>query len=178
MNGWRRWLKTKLARRMSSVSGESTSVVGLSENEHIVLHALLQVITNDVAIDASSCRQFIEERILENSGAADAYRRGVRLLEQSSRRHHGRSFSKLSLLKRDRLLHWLFVPYPHEERLPEWVRRVRVIPHKLSLLLEMGDFRTLRHYVMPELLSWYYTTGRGWAVVGWNDFPGKARVEQ
>jgi len=176
MNAWLLWLKTQLARRMAFFPGPSVNEGSLSEDEHAVLHALLEVITNDVAIDPSSCCQYVEERILENSGAADAYRRGVRLLEQSSWRHYGTSFSKLSLVKRDWLLHWLFVPYPHEERLPDWVRRSRLVPHKLSLLLETGDFRTLRHYVMPELLSWYYTTDRGWAVVGWNDFPGKAQV--
>lgn len=176
MNAWRRWWSARLARRMSSLLRHHAHTGALSDQEHAVIHALLQVITNDIAVEASACRGFIDEKTQETPGAADAYRRAVLLLEESSHRHYGKSFSKLSLVKRDWLLHWLFVAFPHEERLPKWARRARIVPHRFSLLFETGDFRALRHYVMPELLSWYYTTDRGWAVVGWDDFPGKARV--
>lgn len=168
----RQWLR----RRTSSILRANTPTGELSEEESLIIFALTQVITNDSTIKLVPCRHFVNEKTRETPGVLDAYRRSARLLEESSHRHFSKGFSSLSMAERDRLLHWLLIPYPHDERLPVWLRRARLLPHKLSLLLETGALRSLRHHVMPELLSWYYTTERGWAVVGWNEFPGKAQV--
>ncbi|MBK9262196.1 MAG: hypothetical protein IPM54_20630 [Polyangiaceae bacterium] len=168
----RQWLRC----RTSAILKPNTPMGELSEAEHRTIFALLQVITNDSTLEASPYRQLIDEKTRATPGVLDAYRRAAHLLDESSHRHYRKNYSKLSMKDRDRLLHWLLIAYPHHERLPVWLRRVRISPHKLSLLAETGAIRSLRHHVMPELLSWYYTTARGWAVVGWNEFPGKARV--
>jgi hypothetical protein len=171
----RKYLRKVLAWRTASVLDPDTATGELSTDEHRTIYALFQVITDDIAVPLFACRGFVDEKTRDTPGALDAYRQSARLLEESSRRHYGKRFPRLSMAERDHLLHWLFVAYPHEERLPAWARRMRLVPNKWSLLVEAGAHRLLRHHVMTELLSWYYTTDRGWAVVGWTEFPGRAR---
>lgn len=164
-------------RSMQPILNVDTPPGTLSDSEHATIHALLQIISNDELVDAQSCRRFIDDKTLRTKGALDAFRRTTQLVDDTSRRLHGRRFSKLQRTEQDDLLHRLFIEYPYEERLPAWVRHIHLSPHTLSLIAEVGDFRVMRHYVMPELLSWYYTSERGWAVVEWKDYPGKPRGE-
>jgi hypothetical protein len=159
---------------------DSRGPVGeLSPTEHLTIHGLIEVITDDATIPALECRTFVNEKTNTIPGALDAYRRAIRLLNESSVRHNHTDFSQLTITERDELLHRLFITFPHDEGMPQWARRVHLLsPHTLSLVFEVGAFRALRHHVMPELLSWYYTTKRGWAVVGWTDYPGIARRDE
>lgn len=170
-NRLRAWFRNRTSR----VLDPQGRVGELSNAEHETIHALLQAITGDSALHDAECRRFVNEKTGSTPGVLDAYRQATLLLEESSHRHLGQDFSKASMAERDRLLRRILIQFPHDERLPRWVRRARLSPRKLSLLLEAGPYRSLRHHVMPELLSWHYTTERGWAVVGWKDFPGKAR---
>lgn len=170
--------RTWLEHDVCEVLDPRGTVGELSLAEHLTIHGLTQVITDDVTIPALECRAFVNEKTNTTPGALDAHRRAIRLLNESSRRHYQIGFSQLTVVERDELLHKLFITFPHDQRMPQWARRVRLSPHTLSLLLEVGAFRTLRHYVMPELLSWYYSSKRGWAVVGWAHYPGIARRDE
>lgn len=164
-----------LERNVFRVVDTGGPVGRLSPSEHATIHGLMEVITDDCTVTAAECRAFVNEKTLALPGVLDAYRRAAQLLEDASQRHLGKGFSQAAMAERNELLQRLFIAFPHHERLPRWARRAHLSPYTLSLLIEFGSFRSLRHHVMPELLSWYYTTERGWAMVGWTDFPGKPR---
>lgn len=168
---FRLWLEHNAFR----VLDPNLPVGKLSPSEHSTIHRLLEVITDDTTIPTGECRAFVDDKTHSTPGALDAYRRAAKVLDEASHRHMGMGFSKLNIEQGDALLHRLFVAYPHAARLPRWAHWAHLSPRTSSLLLEVGAFRLLRHHVLPELLSWYYTTERGWAAIGWTDYPGKTR---
>jgi hypothetical protein len=90
---------------------------------------------------------------------------------------NGRSFARLGPEERDLVLRGLFRPFPHPERERAPWRPGRLTSRNVARLLDSGPRALLRHHVMREILGWYYATPRGWAVVGWSDFPGTPRPE-
>lgn len=177
MTPWnlRQRIRSAIKARLALTFDATSSRGELSLQEHEAIFALFQTITDDREFPFDRYRSFVDGRTRQVPGTLEAYRRSVMLLDRlAARMKAGHSFALLPFEERDRALKRLFRPYPHPEQEPAWRRLGRLTSRNVHLLLDTGARRALRHQVMRDLLGWYFTTERGWAVVGWTEFPGKA----
>jgi hypothetical protein len=177
MTPWnlRQRLKAAIKGRLSLTLDAKGARGELSLREHEAIFALFQTITDDPEFPFDRYRSFVDGRTREVPGTLQAYRRSIMLLDRlAARMRAGHSFALLPLEERDRALRRLLRPYPHPEQEPAWRRLTRLTSRNVHLLLDGGARRALRHQVIRDLLGWYFTTERGWGVVGWTEFPGKA----
>lgn len=150
----------------------------LGEAEHRVVHALFQLLTDDPGVSATECGRFVDERTTRVAGYLAVYREGLALLARATTdAFPGRAFAALSLAERDAVLARVLRPFPHEESLAPWRRRLHLTPENLDALLAPRAARRFRRFVVRELLRVYYTSAAGWAVVGYDEFPGRVRSE-
>jgi len=101
-------------------------------------------------------RQHIDDRTRNDRGYLSLYRRTSSLLDKLA----GKEFSKL----------------PRENR-SELLREHRLISSSVSatecLLPFNREKLTVRTLAVPDLLAGYYRSPAGWAVVGYESFPGR-----
>lgn len=142
------------------------------------LYALLQVLADDSELPRSHFERTVQRRSTRDLSQMREYVAGARLLDVTARRRFGQAFADASPAWRDEVLHVLLGgEYPSPDDQPWLVRRLRLTSHNLHLVLSRPSIRHFRKFVVADLLSYYYTTARGWAVVGYREFPGFVRSE-
>jgi hypothetical protein len=94
------------------------------------------------------------------------YQRAAAYLNATSTDQFGRGarfdFADLSLSQRDKVLEKLLWQYQGHDR----------IVRKVEKLVASRDAIALRMYVMNPLIEYYYRSTYGWAIVGYESFPG------
>ena len=151
----------------------------LSTPEVDCLYALFQLVVDDERVPREICETWLDRSARTEPGHLTEYRRGVELLQATSRRSFaGRSFAELTLDERDGVLRRVLRPFRHKEAEPRWRRRLRFTQTNLDTLLTPPERRRFRDFVVRDLLRAYYTRAEGWAVVGYDEFPGHVRKER
>lgn len=139
------------------------------------LHALLQVLADDADLPRSLVESTVQRRAARDLAQMREYVAGARLLDARSRDRFGRAFAEVTLDERDQVLRGMLPDHPSPELESPLRRRLRLTSYNLHLVLSWPAHRRFRSFVVADLLSAYYTTARGWAVVGYDEFPGFVR---
>jgi hypothetical protein len=169
---------SKLKERLRPALARHTGKGTLGGAQHEALFALFQVIAGDEGFPPERVRQHIDERTLTTAGYLREYEAGIALVEAAAAQAFpGRAFHRLSLAERDAVLRAILRRYPGPPREPAWRRRLKLTSENLDAILGERRARRLRLYVIRDLLGFYYTTASGWAVVGYQAFPGRSRAE-
>ncbi len=157
---------------------ETSSTGRLAEEEHVEIHALLQVLADDESCDLKSCHNFVSSRTENQHGMLKEYRYAVTLLSKETRKAFSdKRFSELSLADRDRVLGKILMRYEHPVNASKWRQRGRLTGEHLDVVFGRFTQRRFRQFVVRDLLMHYYTGRRGWATVGYDEFPGYVRYE-
>ena len=136
----------------------------ISPNDRAGLRALAEVLVppgHDDAIQAL-LREHVEDRALRVPGALAEYRAGILLLDETARRRYGGTFAALDRSRREDVLKSLL-----------WAYRGRsAIAPLLERLTSPRRVLALRELVVRDLLTAFYRSPAGWALVGYAHFPG------
>ncbi|WP_437878455.1 hypothetical protein [Sorangium sp. So ce513] len=173
---------SKLKERLQPALDTEAPTGVLSDAQHEIVYALFQVLTADEAFPREQVRRHVDARTRAEPGYLREYVAAVTLLEATAaRRHPGRAFTALSMDERDAVLRSILQPYPSSRREPAWRRRLKLTSENVDVargaMLGGRQARRLRVHVVRDLLVYYYTTAAGWAVVGYDAFPGRSRAE-
>jgi hypothetical protein len=169
---------TRLKERLQPALDRTAPTGTLTDARHEVIYALLQVLAWDASFPCADVRRRVDERTSTVPGLLREYEAAVGLLEAATaRRHPGRAFQALSLDERDEVLRSILRRYPSPRGQPMVRRRLRLTSENVDALVAGGRARRLRVYVVRDLLAFYYSSAAGWAVVGYQAFPGRSRAE-
>jgi hypothetical protein len=144
---------------LARVSEASVETGKLSGNDREDLVAFAEVLTEGRTL-APAERQHLEEHIADRAArrpdVVAAYRAAVRTLERLA----GQRVASLDLGQR-----------------VELVARHRLAVKQVRPGEDLGPFaedvRVLRTRVVPDLIGGYYNSPAGWAIVGYDAFPGR-----
>lgn len=139
------------------------------------LHALLQVLADDPELPAAAFEESLQRRAVRSLAQAREYVAGAALLETAALRKTGVPFAVAGPSERGDVLRSLLGEYAHPDAQPALLRRLRLTSRNLHLVVERPAVRRFRKFVVAELLGDYYSSARGWAVVGYDEFPGFVR---
>ncbi|WP_437960434.1 hypothetical protein WME76_12855 [Sorangium sp. So ce119] len=175
-------LLSKLKERLQPTLDPEAPTGVLSDAQHEIVYALFQVLAADEGFPREQVRRHVDARTRAEPGYLREYAAAVALLEAATaRRHPGRAFTALSAEARDAVLRSILRPYPSARREPAWRRRLKLTSENLDVArgatIGGRPARRFRLHVVRDLLVYYYTTAAGWAVVGYDAFPGRSRAE-
>lgn len=112
-------------------------------------------------------RDFVNDATRNQPGLLKEYRRAAGLLDVSSaamfRGQGSTLFADLSRVRRDQVLRSLLWRYSAADR----------VVRKVEKLLASHNVLAFRIYVMEPMIVYYYRSSYGWAVVGYDSFPGR-----
>jgi hypothetical protein len=167
-------LKARLQPRLDI--GAGTGV--LTADEHRTVHALLQVLAGDAEAPAEPCRAHVDGDTSRTPGLLAEFRSAVTSLDAGAAAlEPGTKFADLDLVRRDQVLRSIVKPFPHPESEPPWRRLSGLTSDNLDLLLSPRWRRRFREHVVRNLLGYFHRSARGWAIVGYEDYPGKVKAE-
>jgi hypothetical protein len=169
---------SKLRERLRPALDRRAPMGTLSDAQHEVIYALLQVLAGDTSFPRADVRTRVDERTSTVPGYLREYETAVELLSAATaRRRPGAAFPGLSVDARDEVLRSILRQYPSPRRQPMWRRRLRLTSENIDALVAGGQARRLRLYVVRDLLAFYFSSAAGWAVVGYQAFPGRSPAE-
>jgi hypothetical protein len=169
---------SKLRERLQPALDRRAPVGILTDAQHEVIYALLQVLAGDTSFPRADVRAYVDERTSTVPGYLREYQTAVELLSAATaRRHPGTAFPALSVAARDEVLRSFLRRYPSPRGQPAWRRRLRLTSENVDTLVAGGQARRFRLYVARDLLAFYFSSAAGWAVVGYQAFPGRSRAE-
>jgi hypothetical protein len=167
----------RIRERLTPRLNTTTGVGRLDEEALTEIHALFQVLTAEQGLSRERCRAVVDQRTAR-PGYLRAYRSGVRLLRAAALLVGRRtSFAALDERQRELALRLLMRRYPHRSREPRWRRRLRITGSHLDPVLTPSMLLAFREFVARDLLAAYYSGPEGWATVGYDEYPGRVRIE-
>lgn len=159
-------------REIFSLTLEADSATGtLSAGELACVCALLETLTADPGFPAARCRDHVDAQTGSRPGYLKAYRDGVALLDRAA----GGQFCLLGQAGRDAVLHKILRRYPHRSNEARWRQRLRVTGSHLDQIVSRRATRRFRNFVVRDLMRFYFEGAEGWAIVGYEEYPGHVR---
>lgn len=149
----------------------------LTTGELETLQALLVVLADDANYDRAGLCRYLVKRAQNEPGILGEYRHGIEVIDEAAQKQGGKPFAELSREEQETLLDDLLPQYPHPLSEAPKLYETRLTRRNLFSFLSPRRVLRLRLYVIADLLSYYYSTAPGWAVVGYRDFPGFSRIE-
>lgn len=156
-------------RRLIQPTLDTTYPLGLLNNEEAhTITALGDVLVSPRSVPPPEFfREYVDSITQSRPGFLKEYRLAAALLNEVSAhvlsRKSERSFAQLERAERDEVLRALLWRYSGQDS----------IRPKLEKLTAGRDALALRAYVMQPMIEYYYRTQYGWAVVGYESFPGR-----
>lgn len=164
-------LITKIRKRLTARLDQTKPTGVLCDEEMETLCALYQVLAADEDFPRNECVDFFNRRTLDQPGRLHAYREGLALLTSRCP-----EFTHLSIDERDAVLKKMLRSYPHRSLESAWRRRLRLTGAVWDRFLTSARTLRFRDLVARDLLSHYYTSGRGWQVVAYDEYLGYVRT--
>jgi hypothetical protein len=141
------------------------------------LYGLLQVLADDTELPRADFERAVQRRAIRERAQHDEYVAGAALLDALARRSLGAAFAERSVEERERIVARLMAGHPSPDVQSRLLRRLRLTSYNLHVVFGRPARKRFRKFVAGDLLSYYYTTARGWAVVGYREFPGFVQTE-
>lgn len=142
----------------------------LSETELDILFALLENLAADGSLSKSDFRQHLDSRIAHHAGYLVAYREAAIRL--------GPSFPNLATDQQQRQLREVLRPYQFRENDSNWRKQLRLTAENLDLLVTSPSTKRFRQFVVRDFLGFYFRGRRAWQAVGYENYPGKPRLDE
>ena len=157
-------------RRLVQPELNPRSPVGqLSESELDVVYALFEVLTDDLSYPRELVVAEVHRLTTQHAGYFDEYKQGLKLIRKKS---INGAFEQVSIEERERVVHSMLRSYAHMENI-SWIRQqLRLTGENLDGLIAPKPLVRFRHFVVRSLLALYYRGAPGWAVVGYEKYPG------
>jgi hypothetical protein len=165
-------------QRLKDVLGELTppprdldhnaATGALTPAEALAVAALAEVLyPPDATPEAIALgRAHAATRCEKEPGYLPEYRRAVQLLdERAAAARSGKTFAALTREQRDAVLHALLWDYSGR-------RFVGTMGRLVENATASEEASALRRFVVADLLQAFYSSGYGWAVVGYTHYPG------
>jgi hypothetical protein len=166
---YRRYLQLKL----DEFSDKGT----LSPDEFQTIRAAFEVVSPKPPPPAEEFFEFVNWRTSTTNGYYREYQRAVKLLESKTRARFEGTFATLNAHSREEILREVmprhtFLPLqeglPNQEIEPSLVGKFRVIFE----LLFFNTGARFKYFIFWDLLRFYWLSSAGWAVVGYQSYPG------
>jgi len=152
---------------------DTTYPLGILQHEEMRSIAALgeTLAAPELAPPAEFFQEYVNAATQSRPGILKEYQRAAVLLNTTGTRLFGQGtqvdFADLPQRRREQVLRALLWQYPGTDQL---VRKAEVIVASREAL-------ALRMYVMQPLIEHYYRSPFGWAVVGYQSFPGRAQLD-
>jgi hypothetical protein len=166
-------LRLLLAVKLDPSSGTGV----LSAEDQSALGSLYGVLCGDPTAESARYLSGLSERTQTEPGLLKWFRTGVTCLKQVSLRHYGRPFDALTLAEQDRVLGRLLSGHQSFMGEPLWRRQAKVTRWHFDQLLCTPQVRVFRQVVVADMLLDYYRGAKGWSLVGYQEYPGRVRIE-
>jgi hypothetical protein len=150
----------------------------LSPEQFQVIQAVFEVVAPKPAPSREALLAFVTWRTSDVDGYYREYTEAVDLIESRSRTHFSTSFVALALESKEKILHELLPRHtllPLQETLPIGESEPPGLLQKLQVALQTVALRAearFKYFVFWDLLRFYWTSGEGWAAVGYASYPG------
>ena len=164
-------LLTKIRNRLSPRLDPTKPTGILAAKELQTIFALYQVLSGDEGVSRNEVLDFVNQRTKTVPGVLHAYRNGIALIHKRSR-----DFAQITMDERNAVLHKLLRSYRHPGLEPSWRRTLRLTPVVMDRLLAPQTVQSFRDLVVRDLLARYFTSARGWKLVGYEEFSGHVRT--
>jgi|GEM_PF-5285454 len=149
----------------------------LTAGELGTLKALYHTLADDDEYDTESYFLGLKERLQTEAGLLDRFQLAVQLLNKTAQQKYSRNFEGMSRSHQNDVL---------KKILSGSVSRLAESPLKNRLKMTRWHFekvfstparRSFRQFVSTDMLTDYYRGVKGWALVGYEEFPGRVRGE-
>jgi hypothetical protein len=150
----------------------------LSERDRSLLAVLYRDLSGDLAADPGPYLERLDQRVRSEPGLLAQTWAGLELLRSTGARlFPGVSFVDLTPQQRERVLSRLLRRNRSQMAESSWRRRARMTQWHLAQVFSLPRHRAFRRFVVQEIVTDYFNRPEGWALVGYREFPGRARVE-
>jgi hypothetical protein len=167
-----------LYRRYFQLKLDESSELGILNQEQFkIIEAIFEVISPKPSPSTTELLEFVNWRTSTAKGYYQEYRRAADLLQHKSQARFGTSFVRLQEKSREEILRavlpqHIFLPLqealPAHETEPGLVGKMRVA---FELLFFRAEAR-FKYFIFWDLLRFYWLSSAGWAVVGYQTYPG------
>jgi hypothetical protein len=149
---------------------ESSETGTLSQDEFEVISAVFEVISPKPAPSPQELLEFVNARTTNIKGYYREYKNTVALFESKAKSQYNGRFTTIGEESREKILRDILLhsKYP---RLEQAVGRG--LHTRFRMLFSKAESRFER-FVFPDLMMFYWSSGAGWAAVGYDSYPGIA----
>lgn len=150
----------------------------LSERDRALLAVLYRDLSGDPAADPDPYLARLDRRVGSEAGLLAQVWAGLELLRSTGAKlFPGVSFVDMTPPQRERVLTQLLRRNRSQMAESRWRRRARMTEWHLAQVFSLPRHRAFRRFVVQEIVTDYFNSPQGWALVGYKEFPGRARVE-
>ena len=165
---------SKLKRAFQpTLSDNDANATSLFDIEWRNVHALATALSADESIKFEELKQFVSKRIEKHPAVATLYREFLQSLDEVAKsKYAAESFGNLTISQREQAVRKVVPSYVSVRNQPIWRQRTQLTAQNIELLLGSQQTKRVRHYIVRDLLSFYYQGKAGWKAVGYDLFPG------
>ena len=165
----RQTLTNYLRRQVQPALLSDTPTGKLDEHAHATIYALFEILCDDTNYPPELVAAHVNHLTEHTPGYFHEFQQGLKLLKRKS--IFG-AFEDLPAEERQRVIHSILRTFPHIENNAWWRQLLRLTSQHIDTLAAPQPAVRFRHFVARPLLALYYRGQHGWAVVGYDKYPG------